>query len=78
MRLWHRKIEQCIDYRDKPLFPSIEDFDVLVKRVRQLEEYIKSNGTLSSGQGMLERSISVDRRSLGKPEISANTKIRIH
>ncbi|KAI5453479.1 hypothetical protein NCC49_005954 [Naganishia albida] len=66
------EISKCAEYRkdkdetisDKPLFPSIEDFDVLVKRVRQLEEYIKSNGTLSSGQGMLERSISVDRRSL--------------
>lgn len=48
---------------DKPLFPSIGDFDVLVQRVRQLEEYIKTNGTQHLGQGIVPRIRSVERQS---------------
>lgn len=32
----------CLSQREKPLFPSIMDFDILVQRVRQLEEHIKT------------------------------------
>jgi hypothetical protein len=53
----------CVFDRDKPLFPSIGDFDVLVQRVRQLEEYIKTNGTLQLGQGTVPRIRSVERQS---------------
>lgn len=33
--------------RDRPLFPSLDDFDVLVRRVRNLEDHIR----LSESQG---------------------------